>query len=396
VRLVIGAATDVGRVREGNEDGYLVDEAVGLAAVADGMGGHQAGEVASATALEALRAAVNSGQPVREAVEDANRAVFTKALSDPAFANMGTTLTATTLVAGGTLIVAHVGDSRAYLMHDGELSQITQDHSHVEELVREGKLTEAEAAVHPLRSVITRALGVDDEVDVDVYPVELQPGDRVLLCSDGLSGMVHNETIAAELRREEDPGRAAQRLVDAANAAGGEDNVTVVVIAVTDEEPVRDPAPAVLAVAEPLPAPETPATATAADQPTLRVGRVVRIALWVVPVLIVIGVAVGVTAWYARKDYFVSLDHARVTVYKGVPGGLLAWNPTVERRTTLAATDLVPADLASVRDQPKFGSLAGADAFVDKLRNRAASTSTAPTSTAPSTTTATPSTTAAQ
>jgi protein phosphatase len=396
MRLVIGAATDVGRVREGNEDGYLVDEAVGLMAVADGMGGHRAGEVASATALEALRAAVNSGRPIREAVEDANHAVFSKSMSDPSLMGMGTTLTATTLAAGGTLIVAHVGDSRAYLLRDGELSQITLDHSHVEELVREGQLTEAEAAVHPLRSVITRALGVYEDVEVDVYPVELRPGDRVLLCSDGLSGMLHAESIAAELRREDDPTRAAQRLIDAANAAGGEDNITVVVIAVTDEEPVRDPAPAVLAVAEPLPEPETAEVRVGDEKKSARrLGRVARVALWVIPVLIVIGVAIGVTAWYARKDYYVSLDHARVTVFKGVPGGLLAWDPTVEHRTTLTADDLLPADLASVRNQPKFGSLAGANAFVNKLRDRSASTSSASTTTVAPTTTVVPTTTTA-
>jgi protein phosphatase len=393
MRLVVGAATDVGRVREGNEDGYLVDEAVGLMAVADGMGGHRAGEVASATALEALRAAVNSGRPVREAVEDANQAVFAKSLTDTSLMGMGTTLTAGTLVAGGTLMLAHVGDSRAYLLHDGELKQVTLDHSHVEELVREGKLTQAEAAVHPMRSVITRSIGVDEDVDVDVYPVELHPGDRVLLCSDGLSGMVHAETIAAELRREDDPNRAAQRLVDAANAAGGEDNITVVVIAVTDEDPVRDPAPAVLAVAEPAPDAGTSADAAPEDgKGRHRIGRVARIALWVLPILLVIGVAIGVTAWYARKDYFVSLDRSHVTVYKGVPGGLLAWNPTIEHRTTLTADELRPADLASVRDQPKFGSLARANAYVAQLRRASTSTTTPTTSTAPTTSTVAPTT----
>ncbi len=235
----MGAATDVGRVREGNEDDYLVDDAMGLVAVADGMGGHRAGEVASATALEALRAAINAGQPLRDAIESANEAVFTKSLTDASLRGMGTTLTAGTLVAGGTLLVGHVGDSRAYLLRDGELRQVTVDHSLVEELVRDGRLTPDEAAVHPQRSIITRALGVDASVEVDVYPVELAPGDRLLLCSDGLTGMVQFDAIAATLRREEDPARAATQLIDAANAAGGEDNITVVVVAVTDEAPER-------------------------------------------------------------------------------------------------------------------------------------------------------------
>ena len=134
----MGAATDVGRVREGNEDAYLVDDAMGLIAVADGMGGHRAGEVASATALEALRASITSGRPLRESIEDANDAVFTKSLTDDSLRGMGTTLTAGTLVAGGTMLVGHVGDSRAYLLHDGELRQLTADHSLVEELVARG------------------------------------------------------------------------------------------------------------------------------------------------------------------------------------------------------------------------------------------------------------------
>ncbi len=243
MRLITGAATDVGRVREGNEDAYLVDDAMGLVAVADGMGGHRGGEVASATALEALRAAITHGRPLRESMEDANEAVFTKSLTDDELRGMGTTLTAATLVTGGTVLVGHVGDSRAYLLHDGVLRQLTVDHSLVEELVREGRLTADEAAVHPQRSIITRALGVDPSVEVDVYSVELAPGDRLLLCSDGLTGMVQAEIIAGTLRREEDPARAAAALIDAANVAGGEDNITAVVVAVTDDPPLRARSP---------------------------------------------------------------------------------------------------------------------------------------------------------
>src|SRR5439155_16804930 len=171
-------------------------------------------------------AAITSGRPLRESIEDANQAVFAKSLTDNNLRGMGTTLTAGTLVTGGTILVGHVGDSRAYLLHGGELRQVTEDHSLVEELVREGRLTADEAAVHPQRSIITRALGVDATVEVDVYPVELTPGDRLLLCSDGLSGMVQPDDIAATLRREQDPARAATQLVDAANGAGEEENIT--------------------------------------------------------------------------------------------------------------------------------------------------------------------------
>src|SRR5215510_61328 len=234
MRLLVGAATDVGRVRQGNEDGYLVDDSVGLFALADGMGGHQGGEVASATALEALRAAVRAGKPLREAVEDANVTVYRKSHTDETLLGMGTTLTAGTMAAGNTLILAHVGDSRAYLMRDGSLRRVTTDHSHVQELVDEGQLTDDEAAVHPLRNIVTRALGLDPNVDVDVFPVELHVDDRVVLCSDGLTDMVHVDAIEAELRREPDPTVCPPKLVDRANAAGFVDNIRVVVVAVTE------------------------------------------------------------------------------------------------------------------------------------------------------------------
>jgi PPM family protein phosphatase len=385
----MGAATDVGRVREGNEDAFLVDDAMGLMAVADGMGGHRAGEVASATALEALRAAITSGRPLRESIEDANEAVFTKSLTDNSLRGMGTTLTAGTLVTGGTVLVGHVGDSRAYLLHDGELRQITDDHSLVEELVREGRLTADEAAVHPQRSIITRALGVDASVEVDVYPVELAAGDRLLLCSDGLTGMVQADEIAAILRRESDPTRAATQLVDAANQAGGEDNITVVVVSVTDAAPVRA-APAAAEPVEAVVVDEPTAETEARTRRGLRgVGRVL---LWALPIILVLGIAVGAVGWYARKDYYVGASQGRVTVFKGIPGGLAGWNPTVEQRTNIEVADLRPAAQAQVREHQTFSSRADAAAFVTRLKTQTTTTTTtttttvAPTTLAPTTT----------
>jgi serine/threonine protein phosphatase PrpC len=392
MRLVMGAATDVGRVRDGNEDAYLVDDAMGLIAVADGMGGHRAGEVASATALEALRAAITSGRPLRESIEDANEAVFTKSHTDASLRGMGTTLTAGTLVTGGTLLVGHVGDSRAYLLHDGELRQVTDDHSLVEELVREGRLTADEAAVHPQRSIITRALGVDSSVNVDVYPVELVPGDRLLLCSDGLTGMVQPDDIAAALRRESDPGRAATALVDAANQAGGEDNITVVVVAVTDEAPLRlVPEPIEPLVAVEVEEPPAPEPGERRRRGMRGVGRVL---LWALPIVLVLGIAVAAVGWYARKDYYVGTSEGQVTVFKGVPGGLAGWDPTIEQRTTVDVSDLKPAAQAQVRDQQTFSSRADAAAFVARLKAQTTTTttttSTTTTTTVPPTTTAPP------
>jgi protein phosphatase len=384
----MGAATDVGRVRDGNEDAYLVDDVMGLVAVADGIGGHRAGEVASATAIEALRSAITSGRTLREAIEDANEAVFAKAQTDINLRGMGTTLTVGTLVAGNTILLGHVGDSRGYLLHDGELRQVTVDHSLVEELVQEGRLTADEAAVHPQRSIITRSIGTDPAVDVDVYPVELSVGDRVLLCSDGLTDMVHPEEIAATLRREDDPARASAALVDAANQAGGVDNITVVIVAVTDEAPVA-PRPDPVAPIEAVEVEEPPA-AEPGERRRRRARGVGRVLLWALPIVIVLGIAVAAVGWYARKDYYVGTSRGQVTVYKGVPGGLAGWDPTIEQRTALAVSDLRPAAQAKVHDQPKFSSRADAAAFVARLRGQTTTTTTSlpTTTTVPATTTA--------
>jgi len=229
VQIRVGAATDVGRVRDHNEDGFLVAEDLGLIAVADGMGGHRGGEVASATALDALRIAFLAGATIQDAVSAANAAVHDQSVADPNLRGMGTTITAGAL-GEGVLVLGHVGDSRAYLLREEQLRRVTTDHSLVEELVRAGELTEAEAEQDPRRSMITRALGLESDVDVDVEQIELADGDRVLLCSDGLTNMVGEADLLTQLIETTDPQDVARDLVDAANAAGGVDNITVVVI----------------------------------------------------------------------------------------------------------------------------------------------------------------------
>ncbi len=364
-KLVAAGVTDVGRVRDGNEDDYI-DQAdrLGLVAVADGMGGHRAGEVASATALEALRAAVANGQSLRDAIEGANDAVLEKSASDRELHGMGTTLTAGMLGSDGHLVVGHVGDSRAYLVRDGELTQITHDHSLVEEMVRGGELTPEQAEVHPQRSIITRALGIDPQIEVDEYPIDLQPGDRILLCSDGLTTMVRPDEIASILNRERDPKRAAQLLVDAANEAGGEDNVTAVIIEVV-EITEDDAAPAVA-----VPDDDTSDMSDAPPvKPRRRPGRtILRVLVWVLPILAVLAVAFLAVGWYARNTYFVGIDRGRVTVFQGVEGGLLGWDPTIDRRTTIDPGELTQAQREDVTDGKKFSSRGGADAYVARLR----------------------------
>ncbi len=235
LRLRVGAATDVGQVRDHNEDDYLVDDDLGLIAVADGMGGHRGGEVASAAALEALRVAFVAGAPIDEAVVVANDAVHEQSVADPNLRGMGTTLTAGSFDDSGHVVLGHVGDSRAYLARDGSFERVTTDHSLVEELIQAGELTPEEAERDPRRSMITRALGLEPGVVVDVIELDLRDGDRLLLCSDGLTGMVSEPDIAARLATEPDPATAAVQLIDAANAAGGVDNITVIIIDVVDD-----------------------------------------------------------------------------------------------------------------------------------------------------------------
>jgi PPM family protein phosphatase len=227
--------TDTGRQRRDNEDSAYVRAP--LFVVADGMGGAQAGEVASALAVEEFRRPLTQDSPperrLADRVHEANRRIYETSLTDHEHRGMGTTLTAVYLD-DSDLAVAHVGDSRAYIFRDGELSRLTQDHSLVEELVRRGKLTEEQAAEHPQRSIITRALGIEDEVQVDTWTYPMRDGDVVLLCSDGLTSMIGEAQIAAVLASEADMERAAERLIAEANDAGGRDNITVVLFRLED------------------------------------------------------------------------------------------------------------------------------------------------------------------
>jgi protein phosphatase len=246
------AKTDRGRKRRHNEDAYVVQPP--LFAIADGMGGPRAGEVAAGLAVESVRANTSGGsasERVVDLIQAANRSVYDRSAADPSVSGMGTTMTVA-LLDDGVVTIGHVGDSRAYLERDGSLEQLTDDHSLVSELVRGGKLSPEEAENHPQRSVITRALGTDPDVDVDVFTVEPREGDVFLVCSDGLTSMVPDETIAHVIEQHRDDLEgAAKELIRLANSAGGEDNITVIVFAVTEkEEPLAETKP-MPAVSEP-------------------------------------------------------------------------------------------------------------------------------------------------
>jgi PPM family protein phosphatase len=238
MRIVDSAgSTDAGRKRRRNEDSFVHDPP--LFAVADGMGGAQAGEVASRLAAAAFREFHEADEldpetRVAAIIQEANRRIYERARSDAQASGMGTTITAA-LVSGSGVAVGHVGDSRAYRLRQGQLEQLTEDHSLVADLVRSGRLTPEEADTHPQRSVITRALGTDPEVDVDTFTVEAEPGDVFLLCSDGLTTMVDDEEVSQTVARADTLEQAAKALVKAANRAGGEDNITVVLFKLAGE-----------------------------------------------------------------------------------------------------------------------------------------------------------------
>jgi protein phosphatase len=388
MRLHAAWATDVGRVRTGNEDALLIDDRLGVFAVADGMGGHVAGEVASSTAVEAVRAAIAGGSAIDEAIRAANAAVRDRAAEDPALTGMGTTLTAVVPLDGSRVLIGHVGDSRAYLLRGGQLTRLTDDHSLVEELVRDGRITAEQAEAHPQRSIITRAIGVEAEIDVDVYTIEVSNGDRILICSDGLSDMLRDAEVARVADTSADASTAADRLVAAANDAGGGDNITVVVldVAEVDDEPavidhLAEPQPLGAALAEPAP----PATEPAAPARRGRMRRAVSIALVVVPVVVIASVGVGFAWWRATHTYFVGESRGVVAIYRGVPGGLLVWDPSIVERTDLKTGTLEELERARVRDGFCEGSRAEAEACVQELRDRRAARPATTTSARPTT-----------
>jgi serine/threonine protein phosphatase PrpC len=249
-------ASDLGRQRQGNEDNYFVRAP--LFVVADGMGGAQAGEVASEMTVEAFDGGVPDGSPgegLKRIIQEANRRIHERSRNDAQHAGMGTTCTAL-YVGQDDVTLAHVGDSRAYLWRAGELIRLTRDHSLVGELVARGKLTEEQAEAHPQRNVITRALGPEAEVEVDVEVLDAHDGDVFLLCSDGLTGMIHEPGVRPILERAESLEQAGRELIAAANEAGGRDNITVVLVRLEELDATGGPGSgdggaAATAVAEP-------------------------------------------------------------------------------------------------------------------------------------------------
>ncbi len=322
------SVTDTGRRRRHNEDAYVCEPP--LFAVADGMGGAQAGELASGLAAAALRdetgELAGGEQRVDDLIQEANRRVYQRQSEDASASGMGTTMTVA-LVENGRVAIGHVGDSRAYLVRDRKLEQLTEDHSLVAELVRSGKLSPEEADSHPQRSVITRVLGTDPDVDVDTFSVDTMAGDLFLLCSDGLTSMVDDETILRLVERNRDDlNAAAKALVRAANKGGGEDNITVIFFEIADAGATDETERTVT-----LPAVEDDDADTLDEHsgvPPIAVekrdedGHAGRRALFALLALLLIVAACGVAVWGLWRSHFVGAESdGHVVVYQGLP-----WN----------------------------------------------------------------------
>ena len=345
-----GSRTDIGCLRDHNEDSLVVTPP--LFAVADGMGGHAAGEVASEIAVRVLSELAPEhpdGEALGRAIEEANRAVIQAAREGRGRQGMGTTMTAA-MLEGERLVIAQVGDSRAYLLHQGKLQQLTRDHSLMADMIEAGQLTPEEARTHPQRSVITRALGSDAHLHPDIYEINVETGDRLLICSDALSGMIFDDQIESTLRRVQDPQRCASQLVNEAIAAGGHDNVTVIVADVTGYAEVR----------------------------RKKLARKTKLSIALVLVLfaaIIAGAAWG-TQTYLNTAAYLANDNGKVAVYRGVPGSVLGLSFShLERTTDVTVADLQPGVANRLNEGIRVDDMEAADALVKEYEDEIAARS---------------------
>ena len=342
-----GSRTDVGCVRDHNEDSLVV--APPLFAVADGMGGHAAGEVASEIAVNVLAELAPKdldGAALEHAVEEANHEIIRAARDGRGREGMGTTLTAC-MLENERLIIAQVGDSRAYLLHHGKLQQLTRDHSLMADMIEAGQLTPEEARHHPQRSVITRALGSDPNTRPDMYEINVETGDRLLVCSDGLSAMIEDEQIEAVMRRVPDPQRCASQLVNEAIAAGGHDNVTVIVSNVTGF----------------------------AEKRRRKLARKTKFSVALVLVLLLAilgGGAWGVHTWLHTTAYL-GEDNGKVAVYEGIPADFLGMPLYKQQEVTDVSVDsLQPGTATRLQEGIRVDNMDAAQDLVQQYREEAA------------------------
>ena len=454
-------ASDTGRIRKNNQDSYLADGAV--FAVADGMGGHVGGEIASKLAIDVFAEAYSqsqSRQNIVEVVQKANTAILSRASKEPKLAGMGTTLCLLSVSENDNryqLHLVNVGDSRGYLFRNGELYQLTDDHTLVSEMLKSGDITRDQAGNHRAKHILTRALGVDPDVEVDHWKIEPKQNDLYLLCSDGLTNEMTDPEIGQVLSKRESAEKMAQELVNGALSNGGSDNVTCIVVQVDSvtappvppggdksrivelpsqtkmrerlqnathsvgadlaerdrfiaasqvqrqrEEEARERracdssakysggavrvnpvitsattrSPELSAIPAPLP--------KRATERKFRLGSVVRSLVFLLILAVVIVVGVSAVGIYANHSYFVSLDKSKVAIYRGRPGGLLWYDPTLVRQTQVSASQVAPYHLSDLQKGVIEPSLTAASAYVNRLlseSNQISSVSTSPSTT---------------
>ena len=338
-RITFGSCTHVGCIRDHNEDNLLVSSP--LFAVADGMGGHEGGEIASEIAVQILRKQAPrtpDSQALGAAIEAANYEIIKAAQDGRGREGMGTTMTAV-IIKDTRLIIGQVGDSRAYLLSQGTLHQLTRDHSLMADMIDSGQITPEEARVHPNRSVITRALGSSLYTQPDLYELNVQDNDRLLLCSDGLSGVVDKAVMERILSRYDDPQICADQLIQAAIDAGGPDNITAIVIDIGAD--------------------------TTHHERDRKKSRRNALIVFLAFVLVLAGAAFGVHAWINNSAYLADHD-GKVAIYKGVNGEILGHRfDQLERVTTVNTADLAPGVAARLSgDGIKVGSLKAAEELV--------------------------------
>ena len=407
-----GSASHVGRVRSVNQDFHY--ESMELCIVADGMGGAAAGDVASRLAVETLAATFAQRSATAGAmhagIDAANAVVYEASLNTLEYAGMGTTITAFAPVAdpdlGDHVVIANVGDSRCYLYTNGELRLITNDHSVAAEMVRNGELTPAQAAVHPQRHMLTRALGVEAEVAVDIFELPLAAGDRLLLCSDGLSNEVESVAIASVLGDLTDPVAAAGALIELALLAGGHDNVTALVIdvlvgdatastrnldaiaplagALSTPPAANDLTGSVPAITELAPLTDATTTVAAASvaasaapsarsipdgAPAIKHPRLitVRTVLFVAAAFAIIYTGFRFVEWFASSQYYVTTSGSAIVIYQGQPGGTLWVQPKLVRTSATTTAEILPSRLADLAVGVPEPSISAATTYISNL-----------------------------
>ena len=399
MRLRWGAATDRGLRRSMNQDGMLANGKI--FAVADGMGGHAGGEVASKLAIDRLGEVeeidLTPGQ-LPKVVEKVNRVIYEEARRVPSLSGMGTTLTMMVPITSSDpkrVEVLSVGDSRAYLLHDLDLIQVTEDHTYVGELLRAGRISEEDASVHGARHVLTRVLGVEPDIAVDLWEIDPHPGDVVLLCSDGLSNELVEPQIRKVLIENSDPQRAADELIALAKANGGSDNITAVVVHVLgDDDGAQLPVSARAAVATgsagtlmaenslegstprvsvssmtrkvefssiPTPLPRN------SVQKTTLLLSLLRVLLFGFVLAAILGIVAGAIDLYVKNSYYVGESAGRVAIYQGRAGGILWFDPKLVDVTKVDVASLNPIRQAQVKVGVVETSVKAADSFVSNL-----------------------------